>query len=292
MFTTLDPVLLRSFVAVIESGSFTRAGERVHLSQSTVSQQIRRLEEQLGCTLLDRRGRYVQASEQGQHLLGYARRLLHLMHEAVEQIQAAENPAELRIGVAEDFAAERLTPTLAAFAKAHPNIRLEVTSDLSSRLWQQFGAGAFELILIKQRRGQATAQASWPEPLGWFDSVRAPTQLQDPLPLVMFPPGGLYRDEMIHALESAGRRWRISYLSASLASLRAAVADGLGVSLLPSRMAHPGHLRLTPEQGFIAPGSIELALHYQSPAPARIEDLAKRLIRLCSAPPATRQDPG
>lgn len=290
MFPTLDPVLLHSFVAVVESGSFTRAGERVHLSQSTVSQQIRRLEEQLGCALLDRRGRYVVATEQGQHLLGYARRLLNLMHEAVEQIQAGDNPGELRIGVAEDFAAERLTPTLAAFAKAHPNIRLEVTSDMSARLWQQYRAGAFELILIKQRRGQAPAQASWPEPLEWFDSARAPTRLQDPLPLVMFPAGGLYRDEMIHALESAGRRWRVSYLSASLASIGAAVADGLGISLLPRRLAHPGHQRLTPAQGFIAPASVELALHYPSPAPARVQDLASRLVSLCSVPPAALQD--
>ncbi|UTW10441.1 LysR family transcriptional regulator [Marinobacterium rhizophilum] len=282
MFATLDPVLLRSFVAVVESGSFTRAGERVHLSQSTVSQQVRRLEEQLGCSLLDRRGRHVRVSEQGQHLLGYARRLLSLMNEAVAQVQAGDHSGELRIGVAEDFAAERLTPTLAAFAKAHPNIRLEVSSDLSSRLWQQFSAGAFELVLIKQRQGQAAAQACWPEPLDWCDSAQAPSWQRDPLPLVMFPQGGLYRDEMIHALESAGRRWRISYLSASLVSLGAAVADGLGVSLLPRRLAHPGHLRLLPDQGFIAPASIELALHYQSPAPARVEDLAQRLIALCS----------
>ncbi|MFC6670182.1 LysR family transcriptional regulator [Marinobacterium aestuariivivens] len=164
MFSTLDPVLLRSFVAVVESGSFTRAGDRVHLSQSTVSQQIRRLEEQLGCALLDRHGRYVATTEQGQHLLGYARRLLNLMNEAVEQLQQGQRQNELRIGVPEDFAAERLTPTLAGFARDHPDTRLEVTSDLSSRLWQQFSAGAFELVLVKQRRGQAPAQACWPEP--------------------------------------------------------------------------------------------------------------------------------
>ncbi|MFC6670183.1 LysR substrate-binding domain-containing protein [Marinobacterium aestuariivivens] len=119
--------------------------------------------------------------------------------------------------------------------------------------------------------------------LAWFDSLRTPVHCRDPLPLVMFPVDGLYRDEMVHALESAGRRWRVSYISASLASLRSAVADGLGVSLLPRRLAHEGHLRLEAGDGFIAPASIELALHYQSPAPARVQDLADRLRRLCAA---------
>ncbi|KZE32463.1 LysR family transcriptional regulator [Crenobacter luteus] len=280
--TMIDPVLLKSFVAVLESGSFTRAGERVHLSQSTVSQQLKRLEEQLGCELIDRSGRYMVATEHGERLLGYARRLLGLMEETVEQLREAHAESEVRIGVPEDFASDALTPALAAFARAHPAIRLEVTSGLSNSLWRQFQAGDYDLVLVKQRPGHAQGLAAWPEPLAWLDSLAEPTHARDPLPLVVFPPGGLYRDELIHSLESAGRRWRIAYTSGSLASIRSAVADGLGVSVLPSRLALPGHRRLDEADGFAALPSLELALHLAEPAPRRVRELAGRLMTLCA----------
>lgn len=277
----LDPVLLKSFVAVVESGSFTRASERIHLSQSTVSQQLRRLEEQLGCELVDRSGRYVVATEEGERLLGYARRLLGLMEEAVDELRAGQEQGELRIGVPEDFASDLLTPTLAAFARAHPAIKLEVTSGLSNTLWQQFCNGDYDLVLVKQRPGYALGRAAWPEPLAWFDSRTTPSHEHNPLPLVVFPAGGLYRNEMIHLLESAGRAWRISYSSASLASVRCAVADGLGISVLPARLALPGHRRLGAAEGFAELPPMELALHLRPNAPRRVLELAERLEALC-----------
>ncbi|MCW3478630.1 LysR substrate-binding domain-containing protein [Neisseriaceae bacterium JH1-16] len=278
----IDPALLKSFVAVVESGSFTRAGERVHLSQSTVSQQLKRLEEQFGCELVDRNGRYVVATEEGERLLGYARRLLGLMEEAVEELREGHEQGEVRIGVPEDFASDPLTSALAAFVCAYPTIRLEVTSGLSNTLWQQFCAGDYDLVLVKQRPGYALGRAVWPEPLAWFDSRVSPTRERDPLPLVVFPAGGLYRDEMIHSLDSAGRRWRISYCSASLASIRSAVAAGLGVSALPARLALPGHLRLGLPEGFAELAALELALHMRANVPRRVLDLAERLERLCA----------
>jgi len=115
----LDPQLLQSFVAIVETGSFTRAAERIHLTQSTLSQQMRRLEQQLGCTLLDRSGRQVVTTAQGETLLGLARRILGLLARAGERVSEASHP--LRLGVPEDFAAGAMTPVLAAFARAHPS---------------------------------------------------------------------------------------------------------------------------------------------------------------------------
>ncbi len=135
----LDPLLLRSFVAIIDTGSFTRAGERVHLTQSTISQQIRRLEQQLGCPLLDRSGRQVVATAEGEKLLGQARRILALLAQAEEQV--SEGSISLSLGVPEDFAAGAITPVLAAFARDYPEVRLEVQSGLSHEIWQRFAAG-------------------------------------------------------------------------------------------------------------------------------------------------------
>ncbi|MFQ1964813.1 LysR family transcriptional regulator [Aeromonas veronii] len=272
----LDPLLLRSFVAIIDTGSFTRAGERVHLTQSTISQQIRRLEQQLGCPLLDRSGRQVVATAEGEKLLGLARRILALLAQAEEQV--TEGSVALSLGVPEDFAAGAITPVLAAFARDYPEVRLEVESGLSHHIWQRFEAGELDLALVKQTRGQGAPLASWREPLVWVDSRDWPARERDPLPLVVFPSEGLYRRQMTEALDGLGRRWRIAYVSASLASLQGAVSAGIGVSLLPKRLMPADQLALT-QWPKVAP--VELALHAGVSGSEPLTRLSAALIALC-----------
>ncbi|WP_429068890.1 LysR family transcriptional regulator [Aeromonas veronii] len=272
----LDPLLLRSFVAIIDTGSFTRAGERVHLTQSTISQQIRRLEQQLGCPLLDRSGRQVVATAEGEKLLGLARRILALLAQAEEQV--SEGSISLSLGVPEDFAAGAITPGLAAFARDYPEVRLEVQSGLSHEIWQRFEAGELDLALVKQTRGQGLPLASWREPLVWVDSRDWPARERDPLPLVVFPSEGLYRRQMTEALDALGRRWRIAYVSASLASLQGAVSAGIGVSLLPKRLMPADQLALT-QWPKVAP--VELALHAGGRGSEPLTRLSAALIALC-----------
>jgi len=121
----LDLELLRSFISVVDAGGFTRAGERVHRTQSTVSQQIRRLEETLGYPLLHRNGKQVALTEQGERLLSYARRILALEQEAREVVTRPGSEGILRLGIPEDFAAHRLPELLSDFARARPGLRLE-----------------------------------------------------------------------------------------------------------------------------------------------------------------------
>lgn len=272
----LDPLLLRSFVAIIDTGSFTRAGERVHLTQSTISQQMRRLEQQIGCPLLDRSGRQVVATAEGEQLLGLARRILALLAQAEEQV--SEGSISLSLGVPEDFAAGAITPVLAAFARDYPEVRLEVESGLSHHIWQRFAAGELDLALVKQVRGQGSPLASWSEPLVWVDSRDWPARGRDPLPLVAFPSEGLYRQQMTEALDGLGRRWRIAYVSASLASLQGAVSAGIGVSLLPKRLMPADQLALT-QWPKVAP--VELALHAGGSGSEPLTRLSAALIALC-----------
>lgn len=272
----LDPLLLRSFVAIIDTGSFTRAGERVHLTQSTISQQMRRLEQQIGCSLLDRSGRQVVATAEGEQLLGLARRILALLAQAEEQV--SEGSISLSLGVPEDFAAGAITPVLAAFARDYPEVRLEVESGLSHHIWQRFAAGELDLALVKQVRGQGSPLASWREPLVWVDSRDWPAKGRDPLPLVAFPSEGLYRQQMTEALDGLGRRWRIAYVSASLASLQGAVSAGIGVSLLPKRLMPADQLALTQ---WPKVASVELALHAGRSGSEPLTRLSSALIALC-----------
>lgn len=227
----LDLVLLRTFVSVVDTGNFTRAGEHLHLTQSTVSQQVIRLEQNLGCRLLDRSQRQVLPTEEGERLLGYARRLLRLSDEASEALSPAHGDGVLRLGVPEDLAGEVLMPVLTRFTEERPRLRLEVESGLSHHLLRLYRSGELDLLLVKQWGADSDCHARWAEPLGWFGSAARPFgegSPEEPVPLVVFPVGALYRQEMIHALESIGRRWRIGYSSASLASLVAAVGAGLG----------------------------------------------------------------
>ena len=272
----LDPQLLQSFVAIVETGSFTRAAERIHLTQSTLSQQMRRLEQQLGCTLLDRSGRQVVTTAQGETLLGLARRILGLLAQAGDRVGEASLP--LRLGVPEDFAAGAMTAVLAAFARQYPEVRLEVQSDLSHALWQAFEAGELDLALIKQGRGQGEPIARWREPLAWVDSRDWPAGERDPVPLVVFPSEGLYRRQITDALDARGIPWRIAYVSASLASLQGAVSAGIGVSLLPTRLLQPDQVELT-HWPSVRP--VELALHLGAGGSEPLARLCEALITLC-----------
>ncbi|WP_404840708.1 LysR family transcriptional regulator [Aeromonas media] len=272
----LDPHLLQSFVAIVETGSFTRAGERMHLTQSTISQQMRRLEQQLGCPLLDRSGRQVVTTSQGETLLGLARRILGLLARAGDRVGEASLP--LRLGVPEDFAAGAMTAVLAAFARQYPEVRLEVQSDLSHALWQAFEAGELDLALIKQGRGQGEPIARWREPLAWVYSRDWPAGERDPVPLVVFPNEGLYRRQITDALDARGIPWRIAYVSASLASLQGAVSAGIGVSLLPTRLLQPDQVELT-HWPSVRP--VELALHLGAGGSEPLARLCEALITLC-----------
>jgi DNA-binding transcriptional LysR family regulator len=278
-----DPVLLRSFVAVVDCANFTRAAERLHLTQSTVSQQVRRLEESLDCQLLDRDQRRVVATAEGERLLGYARRILTLNEEASDVLLHQQSEGVLRLGVPEDFAAERLMPLLSRFGQDHPGVRLEVTSGLGPELTRLYRRGEFDLLLVKQMGASDDCLASWPEPLCWVDSRATPAFGRDPLPLVAFPVGGLYRHEMLHHLEVGGWRWRIGYSSASLASVCSAVAAGLGISLLPVRVVGAGHRVLDAASGLPDIQGVRLALYGSSGLSRAGKALESQLLALCES---------
>ncbi|WP_271571656.1 LysR family transcriptional regulator [Bradyrhizobium sp. CCBAU 11386] len=224
----LDLELLRSFVSVVEAGGFTRAGERVHRTQSTVSQQIKRLEEDVGQVLLHRDGKDVRPTEAGERLLSYARRLLSLAEEARDVLSQPDSEGAIRLGIPEDFAAYRLAKLLATFSRSHPGLRLDVRADQSKNLARDLERGELDLALYKREAGEKGAIAVWPERVHWVTSKSHPIDAGAPsVPLIGFPQGCLYRAGAIHALESAGRTWHMAYTSSSLASKPAERRDGI-----------------------------------------------------------------
>jgi DNA-binding transcriptional LysR family regulator len=278
----LDLELLRSFVSVVEAGGFTRAGERVHRTQSTVSQQIKRLEDDLGQILLHRNGKDVTPTEAGERLLSYARRLLALAEEARDVVARKSPEGAVKLGIPEDFAAYRLAELLAAFSRAHPNLRLDVRAYQSLDLKRDLDRGDIDLALLKRGAGEGGAIAAWPERVYWVTSRQHPVDIQSPsLPLIGFPPGCLYRARAIHALESTGRAWHMSYTSSSLAGIQAAIAAGLGLGILADMAIQADHRVLTAAEGFAPIDRTELALVASPDASPATLRLADRLAEFC-----------
>jgi DNA-binding transcriptional LysR family regulator len=280
----LDLELLRSFVSVVDAGGFTRAGERVHRTQSTVSQQIKRLEDDVGQPLLNRSGKDVIPTEAGERLLSYARRLLALAEEARDVVARPGTEGAVRLGIPEDFAAYRLAKLLATFSRSRPGLRLDVRSDQSVFLRRDLERGELDLALLKRGAGEKDAIAVWPERVHWVTSKTHPVHVTEgSVPLIGFPAGCLYRTRAIHALESAGRSWHMAYTSSGLAGIQAAVAAGLGLSILSEMAIAADHRMLTAKDGFAPIDKTEVALvaaPNTSPATLRLAD---RLAEFCDS---------
>jgi len=275
-----DLDLLRAIVAVADHGSFTIASARLYSTQSTMSQKVLRLERKVGHRLLERGNQGVRVTDAGETLLAYARRMLALNDEMFDALSGVVVASTIRVGLPEDFAGRRATQSLAAFSRRHPGVKLEVTSGLSRDLASAYDRGELDLVLVKQKRDSRESVARWPERLCWIDSAKNPAFAQDPLPLVAFPPRGLYRDEMIASVERIGRRWHIAYTSSSLAGIQFAVADGLGISLLPARAVTADHLRLSRRSGLLEIDTMDIALLHRPGADAPTLDLALELRKL------------
>lgn len=254
----LDLELLHTLVCVVDEGSFTRAAERVHRTQSTVSQQIRKLEANVGQALLvrDRSGQQVSPTEHGELLTQYARRLLTLSREAREALNTETTVVPVRLGVPEDFDAARMASMLGDFIRARPEARLETVSGMSFDLRRQLDAGEIDIALVKREAGAGECHASWPEQLVWV-GARDQDWQADTLPLALFPQGCIYRQRAIRTLDTARRSWRVAFGSHSLTGIQAAVASGLGVSILPLSAVLPSH-RVQTALAPIAPSELAL----------------------------------
>lgn len=270
----LDIDLLRTFATIADAGNFTRAAERLGRTQSTISLQMKRLEESFGKRVLERNAHRVRVTAEGETLLAYARQMLRLNDEVMARVLEPELEGRVRLGTPEDFATTHLPSVLAAFAQAYPLVALEVTTDLTLNLLERFHGGEFDLVLVKRERlGPLEGTRVWREPLVWaaLDRFMAARR---PLPLVVSPNPCVYRKRALQALDKAGQRWRIAYTGTSLAGAQAAVRAGLGLTVLPREMVPPTLVTLGAEDGLPLLDDTEIAL---IKAPGTLSRPAERL---------------
>ena len=237
----LDIDLLRAFTTVADVGGFTRAADVLLRRQSTLSLQIKRLEDALGRRLLDRTSRRVRLTAEGEALLADARHMLELNDRLVARLNEPALAGTVRLGTPEDFATTHLPQVLSRFAQAYPAVQLEVTCDLTLNLVARFRRGDFDLVLVKREPERSDRGVRvWREPLVWVAAERLAVPGQGPLPLVLSPPPCVYRKRATDSLNTARRPWRVAYSCASLAGQHAAVKAGLGITVLPKDMVPAG----------------------------------------------------
>jgi DNA-binding transcriptional LysR family regulator len=275
----LDMDALRMLVAILQLGSLGRAAERAGRSQSAASQQIKKLESQLGQPLFRKQGRRMVLTEIGELVHSYARRILELNDEAARSVAGISVEGVVRFGLPGDFAETWLPEALGQFKKAHPGVRVDVEVDRNGVLLERLDRGEFDLVLAMgygsrlDARRLATLPMTWIGPVG-TDAVLKPGTALD---LALYNSPCFFRRAGIEALDKVSIPWRLAYATGSLRSLWAGVAAGLGITLRTTAGIPPSLKRLDEKHGLPPLPDVELCLHSgqgaANPAVSQLERL-------------------
>ncbi|MDE3175003.1 MAG: LysR family transcriptional regulator [Pseudomonadota bacterium] len=245
----LDTDQLRSFLAIVDEGSFTRAAERVHKTQSAVSMHVRRLEEQLGCALFVKQGRGARLTAEGEQLVEYARRILREEAGAIAALSRKGLRGEVRFGVPDDYAEAFLSDILLRFNHRHPLVAIAVSCENSIELAGLVRAGALDLALVTDFPGLEGFELIREEPLVWVAANKFKPPAGEPLPLALGSPSCIWRRVADEALEGQRQRVRSLFVSRNYSAIGAVVRAGLAATMLPQGMVRDGLRMLGPDAG-------------------------------------------
>ncbi|HZL31874.1 MAG TPA: LysR substrate-binding domain-containing protein [Pseudolabrys sp.] len=250
MTALLDVDQLRTFIAIAETGSFTRAAEFVNKTQSAVSMQMKRLEERLERPIFARDGRASKLTDDGQRLLDYARRIVKLNVETIAAFSDAELSGRVRLGVPDDYADRYLPEIMARFSRAYPGVELSVICEPSVDLLERIDANELDLAIVTNCESKRASETFRRERLLWVTSNRHGTHAEERVPLALGRPTCSWRSIACERLETVARPYRVLYSSSNAGAVAAAVLAGLAVSVLPESGLRPGMRVLSPADGY------------------------------------------
>jgi len=270
----LDIEILRTFVAIAETGNFSTAADAVLRTPSAVSMQVKKLEEQLGTVLFLRDARSVALTENGETLLGYARRMIALSNEAVSRFKMPEMRGVVRLGAPDDLGERLLPRILKKFADTHPGITIDVTVDMSLLLRRRMEEQRLDLALINcaSRPVFTGGEVIFTERLVWAGAKCGTAHLRDPLPISIWEDGCLWRSEAIAQLERSRRAYRVAYLSAHTMAQRAAITSDLAVAPFPRSYVTEDMAILGEKEGLpeLPPFDIRMIVAPQAATPVQV----------------------
>lgn len=273
-----DSLLLKTFVAVVDEEGFSRAAERLHLTQSAVSGHLRRLEEQVGKPLLKRTTRSQQLTPDGERLIAYARAILALNRDAVAELTRSPFQGRLRIGISEDFAQVHLLRALQAFAGQYPGMQLDIQVSIPGTLLALMKQGELDVVIGSLCETRERGLLLWQEPLVWAGTWVSLSQLPVPLPLALFPEPCPYREAALIRLAQSGIAQRTAMQCSSNSALRAAVESGFAVAPMAVSQLAPGFVVLGAEHGLPELPDAEFRLFTSEHADAVLAAAVSRVI--------------
>lgn len=278
MVAMLDLDQLKTFVAIADSGSFTKAADLVFKTQSAVSMQMRRLEERLGRPIFERDGRASKLTEDGERLLGYARRMIRLSDETVAAFDETELSGSVRLGTPDDYADRFLPEILARFSRSNPRVEVSVICEQSAELIQKARTGDLDLAIVTHC-GEGAVEVLRSEPVLWVAANQYCAEDEEILPLALFKPPCMWRNTAVAALTEAGRKYRVLYQSANSTAISAAVLAGLAVTVLAESALRPGMRVLGEAEGFPRLPNCEIGLvrSWSRPTSAIVDKLAEHI---------------
>lgn len=274
----LDLTALRSFVAVADSGGVTRAAGFLNLTQSAVSMQLKRLEESLDVSLLDRSGRGVSLTSSGEQLLAYARRMLNENDEAIDRLTAHDYGGEIMLGVPHDIVYPHIPEILRRFNAAFPRVRVNLVSSFSRQLLDQFSRGQFAMILTTEQGHAPGCEVLTEKPLTWIGAQGGICWRQRPLRL-----GSgrqcLFRSAGIKELEKCLISWEMAVESESDRTIEATVRADLAVMLMLEGTEPPFLEQIEHNGGLPELPTYSINLYVSDLARGRAEDALVELVR-------------
>jgi DNA-binding transcriptional LysR family regulator len=273
-----DIVLLRTFAAVCDSGSFTKAAREVNLTQSAVSLHVKRLEDEVGTRLIRRSARRVDLTEQGEVLLSYARRILALREEAEHRL-ARGGGSMLRVGAPEYLDLHPLPALLAQFSARHPSIRLQIELGIGPDIVALLEMGELDLAILSREIGEGDGIALWRERRVWAAGQVMRLEPDMPAPLALYPPHCRWRQLALGELDRAGRAWTLVAQSAGTAGILAALDAGLAISVFPETGLPQKLKSLGDAEALPALPDFEFVLRRSRKSSAAADHLAEMIIK-------------
>lgn len=256
-----DVNLLRTFLAVIDAGQFTAGGTSIGLSQSTVSQHIRRLEAACGRQLLVRDTHALALTADGAAMAEFAREIVGASLQAAGYFARSAPRGRVRLGVSDDLALTRLPRILRDLPQINPEISVELTVGLTSALYQKLDSGRLDLVFCKRQAGDPRGRVIQREPLVWLAHPDFQLAAEASAPMVLYPSSSITSRLALEALNRAGRPWFVACASETLIGLRAAAQSGLGLMAQSRLLLQGGGLAIVPESANLPPlGEVEFVI--------------------------------
>jgi DNA-binding transcriptional LysR family regulator len=283
----LDTDQLRSFLAIVDLGSFTRASERVNKTQSAVSMHIRRLEEQLGCALFVKQGRGAKLTREGEDLIEYARKIIHAEAGALAALSRKGLRGSVRLGMPDDYAEAFLAEILTRYNHMHPLVEVAATCENSQELAGLIQAGALDVALVTDHEGLTGFELIREERLAWCASTKFKPQPGEPLPIAQGSQACVWRRAMDEALDQSRDKVRAIFVSKNYTAVGAVVRAGLAATVLPIGMVGDGLRVLGAECGLPQLSMSRMGLIHRTGAPTAETRALAQAIRE-TVPPQNR----